>query len=70
MDLVSISIIQEINMKVIYSNNDILGEWSLGKRSGYGKYYYAASGNVYEGYWKNHLPNGMGKEFFADGSKF
>ena len=72
MGLASMSIIQEISMKVIGSNhiNGILGEWELGKRSGYGKYHYGATGNAYEGYWKNHLPNGMGKEFFADGSKF
>jgi hypothetical protein len=41
----------------------------LGNLSGFGTCLYA-NGNIYEGNWLDHLPNGSGKEIFANGSSF
>uniref|UniRef100_A0A7S0TYP7 Uncharacterized protein n=2 Tax=Hemiselmis andersenii TaxID=464988 RepID=A0A7S0TYP7_HEMAN len=50
-----------------YLNGDRYdGEWSLGKRSGLGRYAHG-SGDVFEGMWSNERKHGLGVDTFADG---
>jgi hypothetical protein len=50
-----------------YRNGTYKGEMKDGKKEGYGIYYYT-DGDIYEGEWKNDLPDGKGKHTSKDGS--